>query len=87
MAELNRLGRLRRRTKPTLSLKQVARFYRGGVSTQRISQVETSQIISPAVEDDYKTALSAAIAACREAMEALDGLASLRGRAASSLSV
>jgi hypothetical protein len=87
MAGLNRLGKLRRRTQPTLSLKQVARFYRDGVTTQRISQVETSGIISPSVERDYKAALLAAIAARREAMEALEGLVALRGPTASSSAV
>jgi hypothetical protein len=74
MARLNRLGKIRRRTKPAPTLKQVARFYRGGVSTQLISQVETSEFVSGAVEQDYMAALSAAITAHREAKEILTGM-------------
>jgi hypothetical protein len=90
MAKLSQLRKLRRATKPTLSIEHVARFYRGGVSKQWLSQLEKARTVSAAVELDYKAALSAAFKERGEVAKTLDGLAgklTLRGRAPSSSAV
>jgi hypothetical protein len=91
MENSNQLRKLRKATKHKLSIEYVARFYRGGVSKQWLSQLEKAQTVSAAVELDYRAALSAAITARREAKEVLYGavgkLTFLRGSVASSTTV
>jgi hypothetical protein len=89
MAKLNQLRKLRRATKPTLSIEYVARFYRGGVSKQWLSRLEKSRTVSAAVELDYKAAMSAAFKERREVATILGaaGKLTLRGHAGLSSAV
>jgi|ERR1700733_6160823 transcriptional regulator with XRE-family HTH domain len=91
MENSNQLRKLRKATRLKLSIEYVARFYRGGVSKQWLSQLEKAQTVSATVELDYRAALSAAITARREATQILDRAAGkltfLRRRLAPSATV
>jgi hypothetical protein len=57
------LDELRReRMKNSLSLADIALFYRGGRTRERIRAIESAKIVSPAVKRDYLAAIAAAIA-------------------------
>jgi hypothetical protein len=54
-----------------LSLADVARFYRGGSSRERIRQIEAGISVSPVVRRDYKAAIAAAVADLKDKGELL----------------
>jgi hypothetical protein len=58
--KLNELRQERRRN--ALSLADVALFYRGGRTRERIRAIESAKIVSPAVKHDYLAAVAAAVA-------------------------
>ena len=43
------------------SLDDIGRHYRGGVTKQRIGQLEALKCVSPEVERDYRAAVAAAV--------------------------
>jgi hypothetical protein len=67
--KLNEL-RHERRTN-SLSLGDVARFYRGGRTRERIRAIESSKTVSPEVKCDYLAAITAAVADLKQKGELL----------------
>ena len=58
----------------SLSLADVAQFYRGGCSRERIRQIEAGVSVSVAVERDYRPAIASAIEDIKRSRELLTRL-------------